>query len=340
MQARFIDTGSAAGGDGTTFATSGAHRAYSSMAEAGTALGVGSLADSYGFFCAGTAADTTSCNQAHLAFITTPLNFVQFTGENRSATYDATKYRIEVTNQDGIYNNFPSHVRLDAIQVQITVSSSVGDDYSGIRLATANNTTTCDHRVSNCVVKIVVSGGATDNAFGFIDSDTTHGGTCKRWNCIAFGGYCGFSSDGTSWATSNLSNFNCLGYGNEFNYIDVQICKNCISANPTTGAGFGFLSTGSSGHSNNASDDNTAAGTAARINQTFSFVNAAAGDFRLTIADTGAKGFGLTDPGSGLFSDDIYGTVRTAPWEIGPYEFPPTPSQPPPRTFPRSILMQ
>jgi hypothetical protein len=82
-----------------------------------------------------------------------------------------------------------------------------------------------------------------------------------------------------------------------------------------------FVSTGTSGHSNNASDDTSAGGTNARTNQTFSFVDAANDDFHLLSTDTGAKDHGLTDPGSGLFSDDIDGQARSGTWDIGADEF-------------------
>jgi len=56
-----------------------------------------------------------------------------------------------------------------------------------------------------------------------------------------------------------------------------------------------------------------------RVSQTFSFVSST--DHALTGADTGAKGYGASDPGSGLFSDDINGTTRTGSWDIGAFEY-------------------
>lgn len=44
-------------------------------------------------------------------------------------------------------------------------------------------------------------------------------------------------------------------------------------------------------------------------------------DFALASDDAGAKDYGETDPGSGLFDDDINGDVRSAPWDIGAHEF-------------------
>lgn len=329
MITRYVNTASTVGTQDGTTSTAGnsGTSAFATLAQALDSL-PGTLVDAVTINCSGTAADTAQVNQAHWDFVTSAANYILVQGDNTTGKYDTSKYRIEVTNLDAIYNNNASHVRLANLQVQLTVSTSGGDDYTCYRLATANNSTagTVDHRVSNCIAKIVVSGGATDNVFGFINSDpttasggTASGGTCRIWNCIAYGGYCGFSSDGTTWATNNLINYNCTAYGNEINFLDVQKCLNCL-ATANTSAG-DFLSTGTTGHSNNASGDASAGGTNARINQTFTFVNAAAGDFHLQSSDAGAKDHGLTDPGSGLFSDDIDGQTRSGTWDIGADEY-------------------
>ena len=50
---------------------------------------------------------------------------------------------------------------------------------------------------------------------------------------------------------------------------------------------------------------------------TFTFVDAGAGNYHLNAADAGAIGYGVSDPGSGLFSDDIDGETRTGTWDCG-----------------------
>jgi len=54
-----------------------------------------------------------------------------------------------------------------------------------------------------------------------------------------------------------------------------------------------------------------------RVNQTFTFADAATFDFHIAVTDAGAKGFGVTDPGAGLFAADTDGQTRSAPWDIG-----------------------
>lgn len=326
MITRYVNTASSAGGDGTTNGTAGSTRAFATLREALDSFS-SPLSDAITVYCEGTAADTLNITQTHWDFQTSSTNYLRIIGEQspshpnfstaKSGKYDTSLYRIEVTNAGAIYNNDAGHVRIEGLQVQITVTTSGGSAYTCFRLATANNLNgPIDHRFGYCIAKMVVSGG-TDNTLGFVNSDPTSGGTCKIYNCLAYGGYCGFNSDGTSWATNNLYNYNCTAWGNEFNWLDAQICKNCLSANPTTGDGFGFLSTGSTGHTNNASDESSAVGTNARVNQTFSFVDVAGRDFHLLATDAGARTFGVSDPGSGLFSDDIDGQARGATWDIG-----------------------
>jgi hypothetical protein len=312
---RYVNTASTAGGDGTTNGTAGATRAYASLREALTAQ-PGTLLDQTTIYCEGTAADTLSCTQAIWDFQTSATNYLRIVGNNTSGKWDTTKYRIQVSDEGGIYNNNAGHVRLEYLQVQVTVTTSSGATYSCFRLATANNLNgPVAHSFTGCYSNVVVSGGATDNVFGFIDSDPTIGGTCKRINCIAWRGYCGFSSDGTAWGTSNLYNLNCTAYGNEIAYLDAQICVNCLGANSTLGAGV-FLSTGSAGHSNNAADEASAVGANARINQTFTFLDTATGDFHLSRSDAGAQGYGLDLSFWGV-TDDVDGRDRFGAWDIG-----------------------
>lgn len=324
----YVNTASSSGGDCTTNLTSGATRACASLRGAlavmSAAAGGGDLPAPYLVVAEGTAADTLQVTQSHLNFKTTAAHYVHVLGNNTSGKYDTTKYRLEVTNGDAVYNNNLGHVTLENFQVQLTVTTSGGADYVGIRLATANNENQpVAHRCIKCIVKMVVSG--TDNVYGFYDSDPSNSvdpanaGYAYRINSIAYGGTYGFGAAWGNASVTQVKNYNVTSYGNESNYLDPQQCVNCLSANHT--AGSGFLGTGTTGHSNNASTDATAGGTNARDNQTVSFVDAANGDFHLLSSDTGARGFGLSDPLSGAYLDDIDGDTRSGSWDIGADQF-------------------
>lgn len=312
---RYVNTASTPGGDGTTNNTAGATRAFASLNEAMDSLPQwpSTLSDAVEIYCSGSAADTDV--PVNLYVQTSSSNTLTIRGDNTTGKWNTSAYRLEATNFDCIYNQYASHVRLIDIQCHVTMATGSTTDRTCFRLATANNVVTpVDHKFERCIAWVEETGGAF-GAWGFIDSNPGgSGGTCVRINCVAEGGYCGFGSDSTTWSTNNLTNYNCTAYGNEFNFMDTQKCINCIAASAGT---ICFNGTGTTGHSNNAASDTSAGGTSARDSQTFSFVDSANHDFHLLSTDAGARGFGLSDPGSGLYSTDIDVQTRSGSWDIG-----------------------
>jgi hypothetical protein len=72
--------------------------------------------------------------------------------------------------------------------------------------------------------------------------------------------------------------------------------------------------------SNNISGDTSSPNSTFR-EKTVVFKDANNKDFHLDTTDTEAKNNGASDPGSGLFSDDIDGQSRTGSWDIGADEY-------------------
>jgi len=328
----YVDT-SSTGGGGTASSFGGATPPFSGLQAALASLNGQTLAQPVTITCKASsgAPDTIGCGGNTV--ITSSANYLLITvdaTQQHGGVYNSSYYRLEVRDDNAFYNDECCHLRLEWLQAKVTVTSTSTNDKNCFRLATANNTpvtgnTGVDHRYHNCLAWSVIQVGATQRCYGFIDSDpTTAGstGTCKRMNCVAFGNSTvNFETDdsaGTGWATSNVKNYNCTAYGGESNYADGQLYVNCLGAGFTGGGGHGdFLNVLGSGHSNNASSDASAPGTSSRTSQTFTFVNAASNDFHLQNTDSGAKGFGATDPSGGLFSDDIDGVTRTGSWDIG-----------------------
>lgn len=84
-------------------------------------------------------------------------------------------------------------------------------------------------------------------------------------------------------------------------------------------AGGDFAQSASAGTDYNATADATAIGANSRVSQTFTFVDAAGGDWHLAAGDAGARGHGTdlsADP-DWPFSVDFDGETRAAPWDIG-----------------------
>ncbi len=118
--------------------------------------------------------------------------------------------------------------------------------------------------------------------------------------------------------SSSTRTYNCtsIGAGQDGfdNNTSVWNLKNCLSDGS---AGDDFAG-GGRVMTNCASSDASADGTAARPSQTFTYVNAGAGNYHLAPSDTGARGFGadLSGDSDYPFDDDIDRETITA-WSIG-----------------------
>lgn len=314
---RYVNTASTAGGDGTTNGTSGSTRAYATLPEALNAL-PSTLSNPYIIYLDFSGGwDPSNLNQAPWDMVTSATNNLKITTQGK---WRATaQWREEIggfhaTNRNGVYNNIPEHVWFDGFQVKMTVTD--GSSYVAIKTANANqDAADCDNRISNCFVKAEITSGSV---IGFNSRPLAGGGagTSKIWNCIAWNCTTGFNCD---FVTTDV--FNCLSYGGDYGYVldAVNAIKavNCIAASNALND---FVGTFASGSNYNASTGAGAPGANSRQSQTFTFRNAAAGDFRLSTSDAGAKDFGTSDPGSGLYSDDIGGYTRSGSWDIGASE--------------------
>jgi hypothetical protein len=317
-QVRYVNTSSTAGGDGTTNNTSGATRAFATLLEALNSL-PSALTSQYTIYCSG-GADTSNLSQVPFDFTTTATNYLLITtqGDQRhNGVWSDSKYRIESTNENGIYNNIPAHVRFDGLQVKVTVSN--GNSYIGIKGSNANQTESdIDCRITNCIVKAVRTNG---NVIGFENRPPTGTGSALVRNCIAIDCYSGFNSDWTSSKYYNNGAYDC-DYG--FVADAAYIVKNCLSKQRGAGLTIGFVGTFSASSSNNAEDDgNGVPGTSGYSNTTFTFVNAASDNFHLAGSDTGARsrGVDLSSDSTYPFNTDIDGETRTGTWDIGPDQY-------------------
>lgn len=139
------------------------------------------------------------------------------------------------------------------------------------------------------------------------------------YNCLAYGGDTGFGFRRSTF-------YNCTAIGGTrgyYNLYSAGTAHNCLASGAST-ADFAVASTTPT-LNNCASGDGTADdfnGSNNRVDQEFTFVDAGNDDYRLASNDAGARNHGATDPGSGLYSDDIIGTARPqgAAWDIGAFE--------------------
>jgi len=158
------------------------------------------------------------------------------------------------------------------------------------------------------------------------------GSSQKAWNNIIYDFSTASYSDAgiliqNTTGTSELYNNTIQNskYGLIVPSIAITIAKNNLMSSCATAANGNFAA----GTDYNATDNASMAYTVTgggnihdRLSQTFTFFNEGTDDFRLASGDAGAKDFGVTDPGGGLFSADIIGTSRPvgSAWDIGAYE--------------------
>lgn len=169
----------------------------------------------------------------------------------------------------------------------------------------------------------LVSGGSSNtiNACLFKASTGAYAciypsGTTTVTNCIMYGNFTStYGIYGPNTTSVKVYNTVCVhNAGGNANFYGIRGCVfvNCIVAN-FLGSGFYLSQTGSD---YNASTYTSASGgTHDRVSQTFGWTDSSNNRYQLSYGDTGAKGYG-TDLSS-VFTTDIIGNTRSAPWDIG-----------------------
>lgn len=316
---RYVNTASSAGGNGTTNATMGANRAYASCAEwtSAEATNLDLANNIHKVHFEGSSADTAACSL--IGWTTSSTDYIWMitdTGVRHAGLWSTSVYRLEPTSGNTLtFNTGANHVRIEGMQI--------GGDGLVVSIIQESS---IDLRISHTLIRSRTS-TATDQAGVYITPDPT-GGNVRIWNSILYG----FSTsnsrailtyDGSS--TLDLYNVtiasNTTGVDLDSGFATPQArLQNVLFYNNTTDASGTFLA----GTDYNAADSGSIGYTVTgggnshdRVSQTFTFVNAGSHDYHLQSGDGGAKNFGVTDPSSGFFSDDIDLFSRTGTWDIG-----------------------
>lgn len=233
---------------------------------------------------------------------------IQSTGSNRHAgVYDDTKYVLgSCFYPITCYENY---FRVDGVQFL--------PQYYGIsELFSASDCGAVEWHISNCIIK-----GGT-RGISYSGDNTNASQTYYIWNNVVYdqsaagsiGMRCG-GADNYVRKVYNNTLINC-NTGITLSAGSVQAKNNLFRSCATATSGL----TGSATVDYNATDLSSLGYTAQsndHVSHTFTFVDEANDDFHLASNDTGAMNLGVSDPGSGLFSDDIDGVARGASWCIG-----------------------
>lgn len=322
---RYVDTGSAAAGDGESPNTSDqgdGHWAYQSLNQWEAAEETTLDGDSHIVHCNRTNSggeDTIS---------TTISGWTQADSDDHitviaddfpdDGIYDNTKYLFSITNQAAALAIGEDYVRIVNFQMLVTTDGTAsrhGIQIAGVGVAS-------DIIIDSCIVKGSCSGASFTSGFNFADGDATvtvfntivtgfvgsslfhafiiqAGTAIKFYNCTAYGNYYGFRR-----TAGTVSTINCLSFNNTNDFDGAVNADYCASDD---------------GDGNNEVDV-----TAQDADDWAALVKDAAGDdFRVTDTDSllYQRGNGATP--KSLFTDDIIGTERDAVdlnWDIGAYE--------------------
>ena len=200
------------------------------------------------------------------------------------------------------------YVRLDGLQFDTGASRSIIISVSA---------GTGEIRISNLF---------STNTFRSIDIYSVGALTIKVWNAVLYvsgGGQYGAillnDADATLYCY-NVTAYHAGGYLAFYQTAGSMNLVNCLGVSGIAQAFYGTMASVTYCASNDATADDWS-GAGNRINQTFTFVDSANGDFHLASTDAGARDYGVSDPGSGLFSDDIDGVARSGSWDIGADEY-------------------
>jgi hypothetical protein len=225
-----------------------------------------------------------------------------------NGAWDTTAYILSITNDTCMY------IREDYVYVEGLQFNTVSVSANAQNGVESRNT---QNYVSYCIVKGSNSGTYTQSGL-YMSGATVYFYNNVVWNINKTINSTGMYHAGTTgyfynntvdggrigvWGSSGtetlINNIVIVGSADLAFYLCTSGQNNYNSTNQATGSG----------------------GANDRVSQTFTFVDSANGDYHLQSGDGGAKDFGVSDPGSGLYSDDIDNVTRTGTWDIGADEY-------------------
>lgn len=351
---RYVDPDADAGGNGTVQTLTGSNCAYVSLNawEAARQRDLTSSGEIERVTCSsnldagGGSADTTKCIVG--GWTTNATCYIQIeasSGSRARTEWSNDKYRLVrqgVGDSDGIdVQSDILYIRVVGLQIECNTSSleAPGRDAIAIAFLPAPGTNGADIRVGGCHIRITgtLPYTMTGMACGIYGAPSTVGAVPVPnfyiWNNIisweATGTWSSAYHDGiqVEHRTHNAYIYNNTirgawtdGVGGDsisserYHYLKNNLFSGVT--NPTVGD---HSNTRCDYNATNQSDLGYTAGSNDRVSQTFTFVSST--DYALASTDGGARNYGMTDPGSGLFTDDINGDTRSAPWDIGADEY-------------------
>lgn len=287
------------------------------------------------------AADTTPANATGITTDATRYLDIYTTGGARhSGVWSNSAYRLEVTASYGIrFGTNTNGIHVTGLQIYINTASPAAS-MQGIY---ANATGALSQEISNCLIR----GNTGWNTASYIQngvqvyhSSVTTSGTVKIWNNIIYdfvnpsGTARGIYGQSFAGSTSTIYSYNNTVHScrsgidrsavGSFIIVNTAVsdCTNNIVGNYEAGTDYNATDDASLGYTVSGSGN-----THDVLDAVIVWNNEAGDDFHLVSGDD-IIDVGTSDPGTGLFSDDIDGVTRSGTWDIGADEYVSAPSGP------------
>jgi hypothetical protein len=325
---RYVDVDADAGGDGATNALTGANCAYKSLsiweAARQANLVTGDIIEQC--ICesnhANHTADTTAVTIDGWTTDATRYIDIKTSASGRhDGKWNTAKYRLDSSSDVfGHIDIVAQNVRIVGLQLDVPANGN----NNGIRYR-VNSTSVIDIRIDKCIIKGPASGSTDAGLCLIMSSIILNNGVFYVTNNIIYdftgstsgAGIICDSGDGLVKLYNNTV-VNCrTGISNTSAWTGTTATRNTLLRSCSTAATSGLTAALQDYNATDLASLGYTAQSHDRVSQTFTFVNEGADDFHLASDDAGAKGFGVTDPGSGLFTDDIDGETCLVPWCIG-----------------------
>lgn len=253
----------------------------------------------------------------HYLHITVPV------ADRHEGIWSTSKYRLVGATIPMLYIRDP-FVRVEGLQIDNTATSGTNPACVWVDMDDTENPT--DIRFDSCILR--KSGHRTSASWEaciFLPADTgVTNGVVRLFNCVLYDAINGHANTAAIYSLegdNTVTAYNCTFHNCDngiYRNTGAVSAINCLFDNCVADT-LGTVTETYCATTNDNTKGIDAAGAGNRFSQTFTY-EAGTDYFQLASTDAGARDYGTSDPGSGLYSDDIVGTTRSD-WDIGAFEY-------------------
>ncbi len=256
----------------------------------------------------------------YIRIYTPVINTEVGTSQRHKGNWTNNAYHLAVTTTDN-YQSYIAvvvpHVRIEGLQLFISPQNFYSDAIKYYRQVNG------EFYVSNCIIKANITSNYNSVKGITVSNNVPSGSIVKIWNNIIYDFHCPdtigqfgvfINATGCTGIVCNNTSYNCrtgiAGWLGDFTII------NNIVINSENGF-FNWDGVGANIDYNISDIPDDFPGANSINEATVSFADSAGRDLHLAVNDTTAGDNGMTDPASGLFTNDIDGQERVGNWDIG-----------------------